>query len=403
MINPSANKSKTATAIAVAAVAITGIIALAVWVTVVRKRRRGRYQDDDMIGLTSFADEDDNDDELLDFTGGTITIADTTTTESTIDANISSSTTGAAGIASKFVAPAIRLGTAGQAAKGLPDLMGIDDAQIGMFMQEKILAIVKEFEAHGSDEDKENLRGLLNGTYRNPPDSGLVKAAGNATRMAQKTTMLDPILNQAVTDAQAAVDADAAEKAATRCVTLDELMQTKEVRTSGIERHHVLALRLYTTSSYRLINNPLRTTPPTQPHPLAATTYFISDAIKKLRTVGAEQADAFVPVVYYRGLAGMALPTAFMEQGGTEYGCMSTSAARDIAVEFAGTKHPLVFKYETENFMSRGADISFLSVYPEEKEALYPPLTYLSASKICVEVIDGVKTLVVTVKPTFPT
>ena len=215
--------------------------------------------------------------------------------------------------------------------------------------------------------------------------------------------MLEPTLNQAAADAQAAVDADAAQKAATRCVTLDELMQTKQVKTSGIERHHVLACRLYTTSSYRIINDPLRTVPPTQPHPVAATTFFISDAIKKLRAVGAEQADAFVPVEYWRGLAGMAVATEFMEQGGTEYGCMSTSAAREIAIEFAGTKHPLVFKYETENFMSRGADISFLSVYPDEKEALYPPLTYLSASKIRVEVIDGVKYIIVTVKPTFPT
>jgi len=29
----------------------------------------------------------------------------------------------------------------------------------------------------------------------------------------------------------------------------------------------------------------------------------------------------------------------------------------------------------------RGADISFLSVYPGEKEALYPPLTYLVSSR----------------------
>ena len=383
------------------------MMALAVWIAVIRKRRRGRYGDGDMIGLTSFAGEEDSDDDLLDFTGGTITIADAITTESTVDANVSTASAtsrrAATKIASKFVAPVIRLGTAGQAAKGLPGLMGVDDAEIGTFMQEKILAIVKEFQVHGSDEDKANLAGLLDGTYRNPPDSVLIKAAEDAVRDAQEAGMLDPTLNQTAADAQAAVDADTAKKAATRCVTIDELMQTKQVLTSGIERHHVLALRLYTTSSYRLINNPLRTVPPTQPHPVAATTYFISDAIKKLRAVGAEQTDAFVPVVYWRGLAGMSLSTEFMEQGGTEYGCMSTSAARDIAVEFAGTKHPLVFKYETENFMSRGADISFLSVYPEEKESLYPPLTYLSVIKIRVEVIDGVKTLVATVVPIFPT
>ena len=36
-----------------------------------------------------------------------------------------------------------------------------------------------------------------------------------------------------------------------------------------------------------------------------------------------------------------------------------------------------MFKFETKDFMSRGADISFLSAFPAEREYLYPPLTYL--------------------------
>ena len=62
---------------------------------------------------------------------------------------------------------------------------------------------------------------------------------------------------------------------------------------------------------------------------------------------------------------------------------------------------PLVFKFETKDFTSRGADISFLSIYPGEKEALYPPLTYLRPIKMESETLGGVQMLVATVEPVF--
>ena len=45
-------------------------------------------------------------------------------------------------------------------------------------------------------------------------------------------------------------------------------------------------------------------------------------------------------------------------------------ASRWVAVPSA---RRLVFKFVTRNFMSRGADIAFLSLYPAEQEALRPP------------------------------
>ena len=39
--------------------------------------------------------------------------------------------------------------------------------------------------------------------------------------------------------------------------------------------------------------------------------------------------------------------------------------------------HSLLLKIKTPTFMTRGADISFLSAFPAESEYLYPPLTYL--------------------------
>eukprot|EP01045_Picozoa_sp_COSAG04_P000934 COSAG04_NODE_27_length_37012_cov_29.502127_20_plen_82_part_00 len=68
---------------------------------------------------------------------------------------------------------------------------------------------------------------------------------------------------------------------------------------------------------------------------------------------------------------------------------------------FAASALPLVFRFVTKDFMTRGADISFLSVYPDEKESLYPPLTYLRAVEMKMETLSGVQLLVATVEPTM--
>jgi hypothetical protein len=49
-----------------------------------------------------------------------------------------------------------------------------------------------------------------------------------------------------------------------------------------LKAHHILALRLYTTSSYSQINNPLRQDPPQRPHPFAATTGLLDNGNKAL-------------------------------------------------------------------------------------------------------------------------
>ena len=43
----------------------------------------------------------------------------------------------------------------------------------------------------------------------------------------------------------------------------------------------------------------------------------------------------------------------------------------------------------------------FLSVYPSEQEALYPPLTYLRSVKTETEAVGGKSILVATVQPVF--
>jgi predicted transcriptional regulator len=148
-------------------------------------------------------------------------------------------------VSDRFVVPpsTIRLGKPGAAAHGLADLMGIGDAHVSAYLADPEGAIRREFAESGSQADQENLRQILEGTL----DDGKTLAA---------------------------------------------LVEHPHAKTARLKRHHVLALRMYTTQSYGRINDPLRQDPPMQPHPFAATTYFISEGIKKLRAVAAERPDA---------------------------------------------------------------------------------------------------------------
>ena len=80
---------------------------------------------------------------------------------------------------------------------------------------------------------------------------------------------------------------------------------------------------------------------------------------------------------------------------------MSTSIDKDIMAGFAMSDQPLVFRVLSDDFMSCGADIQWLSVYPTEKEILYPPLTFLKYVKHTP--IANSKGIVVDVIPSFST
>ena len=69
-------------------------------------------------------------------------------------------------------------------------------------------------------------------------------------------------------------------------------------------------------------------------------------------------------------------PQKFKEEGGTEVAPMSTTEDKDVALQYASSQRPLLFEFKAKG-MSMGVDISYLSVYPHEREVLYPPLTYL--------------------------
>ena len=154
---------------------------------------------------------------------------------------------------------------------------------------------------------------------------------------------------------------------------------------AGLLRTHVLALRLYTSSSYPCFNRPLREK--MKPHPFAMTVYYLSEGLKKLRAVAAQldRANFTQEVLLWRGMQDLSLDQdEFMRNGGTELAPMSTSKSQSVAFKYAASKSPLVFKYKTRG-LGRGCAIQYLSLYPKEEEYLYPPLTFLLPDRVSQE------------------
>lgn len=149
-----------------------------------------------------------------------------------------------------------------------------------------------------------------------------------------------------------------------------------------LDRVHVLALRLYTTSSYRQFNDPLRQH--TRPHPFAFSVYFLAEGLRLLKGVAAQRSGFANKGTLWRGMRDMTVLDDFREMGGTELAAMSTSTSMDTAWGYAQSRTPLVFKFENRGF-TRGCSIDFLSVYPGEKEVLYAPLTYILYKREYVE------------------
>jgi len=112
------------------------------------------------------------------------------------------------------------------------------------------------------------------------------------------------------------------------------------------------------------------------------TVYYLDEALRKLRAVRASlETKSFTSeTILWRGMKDTVVidPDKFRQEGGTELAPMSTTENKEVALRYANSERPLLFKFNAKG-MSMGVDISFLSVYPKEREVLYPPLTYLMA------------------------
>ena len=207
--------------------------------------------------------------------------------------------------------------------------------------------------------------------------------------------------------------------------TLDYFVSHPSARAACLLKEHVVCLRLYTTAAFRSINNPLRelvrgshpigpyrsflalaprptpdktnlqpATPPapstttlTQAssssastdaaaprHPLPVTVAYLTDGIRKLRAVNAKEDDANEHVDLWRGMRNLELPEDFRSTGGTEYAPMSTTRDLHVALSYSDkAEKRLLFKLSTNGFIDRGADLQFLSAFPEEIEVSYSP------------------------------
>lgn len=182
--------------------------------------------------------------------------------------------------------------------------------------------------------------------------------------------------------------------------TLQHFCEEKQARLAELKPCEVAALRFYTTSSFQRINEPLRRR--AMPHPLKATTFFVYEGLKKLRAVHLQASYKFETRYLWRGLRDRVVPPSFLRSGGTEVACMSTSMDLDVVASYALSRTPLLFRIKVDSPMDLGAEIGWLSVFPTEREVLYPPLTFLKPmfTQHIKDVPDG---KVITVKPSFPT
>ena len=174
---------------------------------------------------------------------------------------------------------------------------------------------------------------------------------------------------------------------------LEDFMQCPEVAKAKLSRAQVIALRLYTTLIYKYVNWPLRDKKyfrtfedqPDQPrHPLAAVVWYIFTGLKQLReVVEMRQGEQ---IVLWRGMKHVnCVPAEFMANGGAEPAPMSTSRDMKVALGYGtdgvSMQGSVLYKIVARNDLEMGADIQFLSAFPQEAEVLYPPLTFLMPAK----------------------
>jgi hypothetical protein len=166
-----------------------------------------------------------------------------------------------------------------------------------------------------------------------------------------------------------------------RGMTIDDFVHHPSAVACKLTREQVIAARLYTTKAFLRINKPLRDLERKENHesvPLPVTTFHLNEAIKKLRTLHALSAQKNERVVLWRGMSNAALEDAFMEEGGVELAPMSTTLDLGIALKYSAEGNTAVLlRIISQNFMVRGAELSWLSAFAHEEELLYSPTTYL--------------------------
>lgn len=276
----------------------------------------------------------------------------------------------------KFEVNKLISGRAVDAALGVLKYLDVPaEREVYLGLADGLDAIVREFEAHGTKDDRECLEYLLHGR------------TGDLPRRWPNGVM---------------------DEGRPAGLSLDDFVAHPHSRLAGLSPAHVAALRLYTCNCFRSLNGPLRRHVDGIPYPFPVTLLLIAEAIRLLRAVGAARSDANEPMDVWRGMKNLELTEGFATKGGTEVAPMSTTTDLRVAVSYsvgfspAGASRALLFKLRAESFMDRGADLTFLSCFPGEAEMCFPPLTYLAPSgRREVFVVEGVEFEVIEVEPKF--
>jgi hypothetical protein len=330
------------------------------------------------------------------------------------------------GANSKFAGNAkeLRFGRPKDATLGIASFMQISDEAVRTGMNEGVDAICREMRA-SSDVARECLEYVLNGR------------AGSSAALFENSPYPRDCDENGTREDRLTLTGEG--------MTLDDFVAHPDSLAANLSRAHVLALRLYTSATYKVINDPLRGLASGEralPHDLPVTVAFIQDAIKKLRAVSAPEETTITPEAtdvrlnrrlpvrtgelplasvpssqqflvpaafpveasssgsspllspkrqvlkdLWRGLRDVRVDDSsqFMRDGGTDYAPQSTSSDLRVAVSYTEFSRegasPVLLRLRIRTFMDQGVDLAYLSCFPAEAERLYPPLTYLEPTR----------------------
>ncbi len=193
---------------------------------------------------------------------------------------------------------------------------------------------------------------------------------------------------------------------------LADFMKQKEAQDTALLPEELIAMRFYTSHSFNSINIAMRDqrrherAAPHNSHPLPGIVTNIQRGLKKLRRLGSADASSKETVILWRGMSGLKLSDEFSKVGGAELAVMSTTTEVSVAISYAvqkDTRSALLFRFVTRNNLERGAEVKWLSMFPNESETLFPPLTFLQRTRTePQEVVHcGVKVTVVEMSTTL--
>ena len=176
--------------------------------------------------------------------------------------------------------------------------------------------------------------------------------------------------------------------------SIDDLLQKPLAKAAQLTREEVISIVMYSGPAFVLYNAVLRRFPAdiyevfkAADNLFSTTIFVLVSAINKLSRC----ANIPTGTLLYRGLGGtLEFPERFTRPdpscktpnalGFLEYGFMSTTADKSIAVQYSGVKEgkPKAGILQIRpNSVDRGADISEFSQYAAEKEYLFVPYSFV--------------------------